>query len=93
VTVHATNRANAISRSSNVRTRTAAVYRAGGCFPAHADAPGGGISGGRPTVKSTRRKYRVGRDLRVIVRIQAQADDPHVTAPGINAKEPQDSKA
>jgi hypothetical protein len=40
-----------------------------------------------------RRKYRVGRDLRVIARIHAQADDPHVTAPGINAKETQDSKA
>jgi hypothetical protein len=44
-------------------------------------------------VNRGRRKYRVGRDLRVIARIHAQADDPHVTAPGINAKETQDSKA
>ena len=91
--VHATNRATAISRSSNVRTRTAAVYRAGGRFPEHPDTPGGRISARRLTVKPARRKYRVGRDLRVIVQIHAQADDPHVTAPAFNATETQDSKA
>jgi len=97
VTVHATNRANAMSRSSNVRTRTAAVYRADACFPggrqASRKATEHHISAGRPVVKPPRRKYRAGAYLRVIVRIHAQADDPHVTAPGISAKEPSDSKA
>jgi hypothetical protein len=86
VMVQATNKAIAMSRSSNVRTRTAAVYRAAVTHPeGHF----------RPSThrEPSRRKYRVGAYLRVIVRIHAQADDPHVTAPGISAKGTQDSKA
>jgi hypothetical protein len=93
VAVHATKRANAMSRSSNVRTRTAAVYRADPVFPGgdrtHPERHFGPSTHREPH----RRKYRAGAYLRVIVRIHAQADDPHVTAPAITAKEPSDSKA
>ena len=91
--VHATKRANAMSRSSNVRTRTAAVYRAEPTFPGWPEThPEGHF---RPSThrEPYRQKYREGRDLRVIVRIHAQPDDPHVTAPAISAKEPSDTKA
>ena len=82
-----------MSRSSNVRTRTAAVYRANPASPGgDRTHPEGHF---RPSThrEPHRQKYRDGRDLRVIVRIQAQPDDPHVTAPAISAKEPSDTKA
>jgi hypothetical protein len=93
VMVHATNRANAMSRSSKVRTRTAAVYRGTGSHPKLPGAIGSQHFGPPTHRRPSRRKYRVRRDLRVIVRMGAQADHPLVTAPRATATRPQDSKA
>jgi hypothetical protein len=51
--VHATNRAIAMSRSSKVRTRTAAVYRADPAFPGGPGPIRSSISGPRPIVNHT----------------------------------------